>query len=435
MSAAFTPPAGVAEARALVDGLDLVLLRGLSRLAPDAVAALEAVAAALDGTPLGPTIAAAIPALTRGELLAHHVGALALARAAIEGAVFDATFAELARLAELTPAPPTLEPDAAIEAKTRVLLESTRQWLVELALAGLGQLDAGTIAPALAGLRALAEHAPLRRFAALVDGLAHELLDHAPTAALEAPPRRRWADLWSTAMASTFALPEVPTRAQVAGELWPLGADVQHHDHLFALVVHALLVEPTGTRRVVRVTLSSWRVDAIAGPELFALVAPLAPELVAALAAPATLTIEGHTLLGTGDLVWNGAVRASTPTPGAPFSAPLAGATITAPAPRDRHVLQLALPVVSSTTAPAIAPVSLRRVSPLAELEASDVERAKLGVVGLLRWDDGPSLQPLAIGGKKGLVGPATAIAAAGKLKDRATDVLRERASRLLRGS
>jgi hypothetical protein len=435
MSAPFALPAGVAEARALVDGLDHVLLRGLSRLAPDAIAALEATAAALDGTPLGPALTEAVRALARGELLAHHVGALALARAAIEGAVFDALFAELARVAGLEPAPSALEADAPIEAKTRVLLESTRQWLVELALAGLGQLDATTIAPALGSLRALGEHPPLRRFAALVDGLAHELLEHAPTAAIEAPPRRRWVDLWATAMAATFAEPQVPTRARVSGTLWPLGADVQHHDHIFALVVHALLVDAAGARRVVRVTLSAWRVDAIAGPELYTLVAPLAPELVAALAAPATLSIEGHTLLGTGDLLWDGAVRATTPTADAPFAAPLAGATITAPAPRDRHVLQLALPVSSTTTPPALAPIALGRVSPLVELTAADVERAKLGFVGLLRWDDAPSIQPLALAGKKGLLGPATGILAADKLKEPAAAVLRERASRLLRGS
>jgi hypothetical protein len=98
-------------------------------------------------------------------------------------------------------------------------------------------------------------------------------------------------------------------------------------------------------------------------------------------------------------------------------------------------VLQLALPVSSTTTPPALAPIALGRVSPLVELTAADVERAKLGFVGLLRWDDAPSIQPLALAGKKGLLGPATGILAADKLKEPAAAVLRERASRLLRGS
>ncbi len=424
-------PVGVAEARAVVDGVDRALGSGLARLSPDARAALRELGHAVAGTPLGSAVTEAIAAIERGELLAHHLGALAAGRAALEGAICDALLAAMVASAGLVLEAPTLGPTAAPDARTLALMHSTQQWLVEIALAGFGQLDLSTIAPALAALRALQEHPPLRRLAALLTGFAHELADTAPTSGSTELPLRRWSDLWSTAMLASSALPATPARRSVTGVLTPLGADLVHHDHLVSLVVHGLF-EPDGQpRRLVRITLSAWRVDAIAGPEVFTRLAPLAPELVAALASPVRLQITDATALGSGDLLWDGAVK---PLPGAlqPHAIDLAGATITAPPPRDRHAVQLAVPIVG--TPPEGVPLAFDRTSPLVGLCEGD-ERGALGFVGLLRYDDGFCVQPLAFATKKGLRGPAKGIADAGKLKDRAAAVLEERAGRLLRKS
>lgn len=424
-------PEGVAEARAVVDGVDRALGSGLARLSPDARAALGELGHAVAGTPLGLAVSEAIAAIERGELLAHHLGALAAGRAAIEGAVCDALLAAMVTSTGLVLEPPTLGPAPAPDARTLALMQSAQQWLVEIALAGFGQLDLSTVSPALAALRTLQEHPPLRRLAALLTGFAHELADAAPTSGSTELPLRRWADLWSTAMLASSALPAAPTRRSVTGVLTPLGADLVHHDHLVSLVAHGLFEEDGQPRRLVRITLSVWRVDAIAGPEVFTRLAPLAPELVAAIASPVRLQITGATALGSGDLLWDGKVK---PLPGAvqPHAIDLAGATITAPPPRDRHAVQLAVPVVGAP--PEGVPLAFDRTSPLAGLDEGD-DRGALGFVGLLRYDDGFCVQPLAFATKKELRGPAKGIVDAGKLKDRAAAVLEERAGRLLRKS
>lgn len=424
-------PEGVAEARAVVDGVDRALGSGLARLSPDARAALGELGHAVAGTPLRTAVDEAIAAIERGELLAHHLGALAAGRAAIEGAVCDALLAAMVASTGLVLESPTLGPPPAADARTLALMQSAQQWLVEIALAGFGQLDLSTVSPALAALRALQEHPPLRRLAALLTGFAHELADAAPTSGSTELPLRRWSDLWSTAMLASSALPATPTRRTVTGVLTPLGADLVHHDHLVSLVAHALFEEDGQPRRLVRITLSAWRVDAIAGPEVFTRLAPLAPELVAALASPVRLQITGATALGSGDLLWDGEAK---PLPGAvqPHAIDLAGATITAPPPRDRHGVQLAVPIVGAQ--PEGIPLAFDRTSPLAGLDEGD-DRGALGFVGLLRHDDGFCVQPLAFATKKELRGPAKGIVDAGKLKDRAAAVLEERAGRLLRKS
>lgn len=424
-------PEGVAEARAVVDGVDRALGSGLARLSSDAQAAFGELGHAVAGTPLRAAVDEAIAAIERGELLAHHLAALAAGRAAIEGAVCDALLAAMAASTNLVIESPTLGPPPAADARTLALMQSAQQWLVEIALAGFGQLDLSTVAPALAALRALQEHPPLRRLAALLTGFAHELADAAPTSGSTELPLRRWSDLWTTAMLASSALPATPTRRSVTGVLTPLGADVVHHDHLVSLVAHGLFEQDGHPRRLVRITLSTWRVDAIAGPEIFTRLAPIAPELVAALASPVRLRITGATALGSGDLLWDGAVETLT---GAvqPHAIDLAGAAITAPPPRDRHAVQLAVPLVGAP--PEGIRLAFDRTSPFAGLVEGD-DRGALGFVGLLRYDDGFYVQPLAFVTKKELRGPAKGILDSAKLKDRAAAVLEERAGRLLRRS
>lgn len=428
-------PVGIAEARTVAEGVDRALLSGLARLNDGSREALGALAATCEGGPLGAMVAEAVAALGRGELLAQHLGAIAAGRAALEGAIADALLVEMAGFAGVIVDPPQLEAAPTPDVKTRVLMESARQWLVEIALGGFGQLEAASIAPAVASLRALQEHPPLVRLAALLTGFADELIDAAPTSGRDELPQQRWADLWSTAMLATFGLPDVAKRSTVAGVLSPLGVDVRHHDRLVSLVVHALFEQPDEAPRLLRINLSAWKVDAISGAEVLALVAPLAPDLVTALVTPTKLRIEGATLLGTGDLLWDGTIAASRES-FSPHAVALAGAHLHAPPPRDRHRMQLAVPITGTGDPPGGLAFDYARLSPLVELDDAD-RKGVIGFVGLLRYDDGFTVQPLAFATKKAMRGAAESLAAAAKLqgKDTAIAVLTERASRLLRQS
>jgi hypothetical protein len=418
-------PEGVEQAAAVSARVDGVLLGGVSRLGTDERQALGALVAAVSDTPLGEGTRGAVAALEAGELLAHHLAMIAAARMAIEGARYDALLDVAAAHAGLRVERHDDDDERApLDAGMRTLMEGARQWLVEIALAGLGQLDAAAITPAVGGLRPLQEHAALARLAALLTGFAHELLDASPTSALAEPPARRWADLWCRAMLMSFAVPAAPRPRSVSGTLAPLGADVRHHDHLLSVVVHGLL-SLGDERRLVRTTLSAWKVDAIAGDEIWSLLG--APELLAALAKPTTLEIEGATLLDGGDLSWDGKVKRGAALD--PFSLDLAGALLGAVPARDRHPLALAVPLV---IAGAVNDADLGRVSPHCNLDAAEITGAEAST-GLLRFDDRFSVQPLAVLQKGALCGPAEGIAAAKKVKKPSLAVLRERAGKLLR--
>ena len=426
-------PTEVSAARTLIEGFDRVLLSGFSRLGAEELEALRKLERVVSHSPLGPAVSTAIAALARGELLAHHLIALAAARASLEGAIADALLTPMLNVAGLTLEPVVCAASPAPDAPTGVLMESAQQWLVEIALAGLGQLEHGTVQPVIGALRPLQEAPQLRHLAALLTGFSQELMDHTPTANVPVLPARRWADLWSMALLATHALPDVASPRSVSGVLTPLGIDLRHHDTIISAVVHAHLLEKDGVARLVRITLSAWKVDAITGPEVLARLTPLAPQLFEALGSPKALELEGATLLG-GDLLWDGEVKKSSP---CSLQGLVKGALFTPPRPRDRHVLQLAVPVVCATDA-LPAPLDFSRASALAELDASMLEgKGVEGVVGLLRFDETYTFQPLAVVLKKGLRGPADALEKSAKVKakDSALAVLEERASRLLRRS
>ncbi|MEV4351996.1 hypothetical protein AB0J83_46680, partial [Actinoplanes sp. NPDC049596] len=79
-------PAGFDEVLALVDGLDDALVHGLARLDDDRAAALEAVAAAFDGSPPAGRVGDAIGKIVAGTVTDEHLAALAGARVALLGA-------------------------------------------------------------------------------------------------------------------------------------------------------------------------------------------------------------------------------------------------------------------------------------------------------------------------------------------------------------
>lgn len=407
----------VQAAFTVIDGLDAALAAGLARLVPEQRAALTTFSNALAGSPLGGTVATAVESLANGDPSAHHLVAIAAGRAALLGAVADALLAEAG-----TPLLPVeVGGNATPTNEQRPRLEGLRQWLVEIALAGFGQLDAATLTPVLPTISNIQQTPGLGRLAALTSGFVAELLAHAPTSALAELPRRRWADLWMRSLLGTVALPEQPTVATVSGTFSVLGADIRQHDNLVSVVVHGVL--DAGVRRFAHVTVNTWKVDAIAGAEAWTLIKPKAPELVAALATPAVLTITGS-LASTGALTIE-AVTASAPYD--PFTLDLSGVALAPPAPRDRHPIQLAIPTKDASAA-----IDLTRSGPLLDLSADIADAAS--TLGLLRWDDGWRFQPMVIKTKKGkVIGAGASLALADKSKSDARAVLAERASKLLR--
>lgn len=419
-------PNEVALAAATTADFDAVLVGGIARI-QDA-APLHALAAAVATTPLGTASRDAAVALAQGETLPHHLAVMAAARASIEAARFDALFrAATAALGVEISATATTE-ETAPTAEQAAAMEGLRHWLVEVAFAGLGQLERATVVPAVDGLRAIQEDPALSRLAAVATGFVHELLDHVPTARMDEIPARRWTDLWTSSFLATYALPAQPTTTTVSGEFLPLGAELRHHDHQASVVVHGVL-ESDGQRRIARTTLSAWKVDAISGDEIWKLLQPQAPHLFASVAKPKHLAVTDMTLVADRDLIWNQSVTEGEPFD--PWEVELAGTTCAPPPPRDRHPMALGLPCDPTQLD---LPIDYERTSKHLRLNDASIVGAN-AVMALIRFDTDWSIQPIAArGARKKMLGPAEAIAAAAKIKKPSFDVLTERASKLLRG-
>jgi hypothetical protein len=337
----------------------------------------------------------------------------------------------------------------------KVWQESTRHWLMELALAGFQQLEYATLAPFTATLEQMQGEPALTRLAALLTGFLQELLDALPVATLPDVPAYRWVDLWTRAMVGSLRPPDAQAGEKVGGNLSILGLDLRHHGYFASFDAYGLL-EGVGPTRVVRTTLSSYKVDVVLGAEMWQCFPKTAEPLLRAVSERKTLKLRDATLLPTGDLLWGGPVSVgggySCPDLAAKWLAPGAATpALPAVAAADRHPVQLAEPVylegyqAQDGEAPFLdfgdgvrVDIAANRLSRASELQPEQVAKSK-SLVGLLRFDGGQwSVQPLAVA----LTGPKAAeaftgsgaLAALGKGKKGNTlAVLQERASRLLR--
>src|SRR5947209_5787761 len=117
LQALLAVPENVRQAGAVVAALDRCFVVGFGRLGPEQHAALQALERVCAGTPLGGAVKNAVAALGRSEFVDRHFAALAAARAALQGAQYDALRAQartaLGRGVEATngfaPAPPPEE--------------------------------------------------------------------------------------------------------------------------------------------------------------------------------------------------------------------------------------------------------------------------------------------------------------------------------------
>jgi hypothetical protein len=451
-----TVPETVRQAAAIVTGLDRCFLIGFGRLGPDQHNALKALERIYAGTPLGGPVTEAVSAIARSEFVDRHFAALASARAALQGAQYDALRAQADEVLGRT-SPPASEPMPAPPAQdgpVAVWQESARNWLMELALAGFQQLEAQTVAPFASTLEHLQGEPRTVRLAAILTGFLNELLDALPVSALPAIPLYRWCDLWTRSMIGAVRPPLPASGQKVDGTLTIFGADLRQSGFVVSCDLYGLL-EGDQTR-IVRLTLSAFKVSVISGADLWSCFPDTTHDLLKALSDRTSLTLKGVTLLPTGQLLWDGkAVGAKKATDFQAIAARLTPGVEKAPQPflvdpLDRHPLQLAEPIFldryQATASPApgldlgdgvVLPIAVRRLGRASELQPDHVTQSK-ALLGLLRFDAGQwEVQPLGVilDNKKSEV-VFTGSSAAGSLGGKAAKTLatlRERASRLLR--
>ena len=440
-------PQGIADAEALIADLDQCFMIGFSRLGQEQLDALMSLGRAFTGTPLAERLDAAVDGFSRAQYMPEHFLTLAAARQSLHGAIHDALADQVAaatgrarREVAMGPAPET-PPHIA------TWMDSTRQWLVEVALGGLLQLEMQTVSPFMATLEQLQDTPEAGRLSMVLTGWINELLDSIPVAGMSDVPRTRWVDLWTRCMVSAIALPPAPESAEVTGTFHPLGADIRHHPNAVSVVAYGVL-EAEGQSQLVRTYASSYKVDVITGDELWRALEPRYQALFEGLHFNRAVAVEKMTLLSNGDMLWTGTASTGK-TKSDPFEhgvAHLMAEGLPAPeaAPSDRHPIQLAVPVfldsykvAGSAGAEQIEVDGLNtRVDEALVSDASDVHGLKLSgtkqLIALLRYDGGWSIQPLAVGDGKKL--KAFSGGSALKAKSSATiKTLEERASRLLR--
>jgi hypothetical protein len=450
-------PDGFSQTAETINELDGCFLSGFANLGNRQRRTLQTFPHLFEGTPLAQPLADSSQAVLRNEFREGHFAVLAGGRAALQGAQYDSLQRQVK---EAVGRPVAANPELTAEPGPAVSvgLATTRHWLMEIALAGFGRLEASQLAPYLTTLELIQAEPALARPAALLTGFITELLLALPVGDTADIPLHRWTDLWTRAMASALGQAR-PAATPISGTLYLLGVDIRHHSHLISLVAYGLLENAEGMHEG-RLTLSAYKVGAIPAEENW-LLFPQAALLFQALAGRRTLQLDSIPRLPTGDLLWNGAAIL-----GAPFNplevaaryfapAALTDCTPTALAPADRHPVQLAEPIFLDGYAveqregkvtlawgeTAALPVAMERLHPLG-LTAEVIGRSTQ-LFGLLRFDAGCwSVQPLAVSGPaakgKGKVetimaGDGAAAVLAKPPKNSVVAILQERAGRLLR--
>jgi hypothetical protein len=431
------------QALEVVDGLDRCLQTGVARLTESEKGELDALASALVGTPLAGAVADAVNGLKRGQYSEGNLSALAAARTALLGAVYDVLIQQI-DLAFSFSRSPAVEPPS--RGDPLPVQMAVRHMLIELAVAGFRHVSSDTLASFDQTLDALLDEPALIRLAVLLSGLINEL-NSTPPALMEQMPVRRWADLWSRAMIMTLGAPSIPEPGPPSsGELFILGVDVLRHPSFVTLNLYGLFENEEAS--LVTFSLSSHSVGSIVGLDVWMLFDQF-PVLKQALAEGTSLKLHDMPALENGVLLWDDH-RAKKGEPYDLFqkAARLSGCERTKLSPSERHPVHICELLVLDTCAyedgcitsgDLALNVDARRLTSLGPLD----EKALKGIrraVGLLRYDGDWSFQPLAV--EKVLKKELTVIhnglyslgdPKAKKRKGNGVTILRERASRLLR--
>jgi len=443
-------PEGIEQTDALIDRLDDCFMLGFSRLGAEQTESLASLARTFAGTPLAERLVAAVEGISRAEFREEHFTALAAARCALQGAQYDALMDAGVAALSLERAPLQIGDAPETPGPIGNWMTSTRQWLLELALAGFMQLDQQSVAPFIATLEQLQQDGGAPRLAMLLTGYVHELNDSIPASQLAVVPSRRWVDLWCRAMVSAMKLPAPPATSEISGTLYLLGLDLRHHTNAVSASFYGV-VEEGDAARFIRVTVSAYKVELVTGEEVFQAFDEDRELLFSSWSKGKALELSKMTLRDSGDLMWDGG-KAKLGKSYDLFvmanqffgkdAAPLRVADV---APEDRHPVQIALPVYASgykvakggdrlevDLGGASVGVDGARMSAVGGFQADDVQGTK-ECFGLLRFDGGSwSLQPL-VATKGKVLMRAGDKASTSRNSSSTISVLKERAGKLLR--
>lgn len=437
-------PPGSAETADLLATIDACLLTGFSSAPPYSM--LGALQRSFQGTPLAERVKRSAEALGQSIFQPEHFVALAAARSALAGAVYDALRAHA--LGTLGRTDTTAAPTTLMSPTTTPLLESAQHWLMELAISGFSRLSAESllaIQPTLAELRAQPQQISA---ATLLSGFVNELKLALPQLNTSPIPLQRWCDLWATTMLHCVGWADSTEATVVDGTLFPLAIEIREHATMVSLLGFGLL-EQSDRRDVVRLTWSRYKSSSILGSEAWLLERDAAP-WISALTQGNAFMVKQAKLLPSGDLLWD----TDTISPGPSYKlaelvirhfVPNAAEPLSAPAvpPLARHPIQLAEPLVlrgctlTETHVSTAEGETLALRIPNSASNFGDLPLACDWLFGLLSFDAGAwCIHPLVAAKPKGK--PNFPVAPIAKLiqkppKNSSIVVLEERASRLLR--
>lgn len=448
-----TLPTGVKEYLFFLEKLDLCFLTGFSRLSEEQKETLESLRLIFQGTAFEEQLRDALEAFERSRFQVEYFRTIAAVRSALHGACHDALQEQLATILERKYQD---VPEVSFQETTPPLLKSSEEWLMELAITGFEQLQEEHLAPFHQTLDNLLETPELIRQAALLSGFINELSGSTPIGSMKKIPLRRWVDLWAKAMTNAVKQPEPLASEQVSGDLLILGVDLRQHNHCVQLQAHALL--QSEEKRLVRVNLSTFKVDSIVEHEIWKLFSPY-PIFLEALAKNRGLRLKEMPLLASGDLLWEEELAELTEEFNAiqTVSEALADTTFYKQPALERHYSQIAEPVFLENykfkeeeskaelfNNENTITIDQKRLSPSSLLDLKML-KGSTGCFGLLRFDaEAWTLQPLAVLKKikkKDTVihNGTTALGLPGKKPKKSAkpteplEILQERASRLLR--
>ncbi len=288
-------PEGLAEAATIVDGLDLCLAMGMSRLSDLEREKLTAFGEVFAGSPLGEPVKVALEAIAESRFAPEHFLPLAIARASLQASQHDALRAQLAAALQLADSPAVEAPSLQVQDREAVArLSAAQHLLAELAISGFANAQPEQLAGFARHLEALQEHADSARAAALFTSFFHELLETLPVDGPEKAPRRRWGDLWSRGFI-TASYPAQPDSAQprpAKGLFTPIGSDVRSSAFFCAAAIHGVFQPDDGGPAFwTWMAFQSYKVDLISGHENWALFRPAIDPLLQALADGGTFQI------------------------------------------------------------------------------------------------------------------------------------------------
>ncbi|MEC4815451.1 MAG: hypothetical protein SAK29_19555 [Scytonema sp. PMC 1069.18] len=448
-------PEGTQATLDLIADFDQCFLTGFAHLDTHHLQTLDTLQKIFTGTPLQKPLSETCSAIKNNEFVDQYFAVLAAVRASLQGSLFDNLQQHVRGVLGRETGDEEDEGDSPDEGNRhlQVWLESTRHWLMEIALVGYARLEASTLVPFMTTLEQIQAEPLLIRQAAILTGFFNEVMSRVPVADSSTIPIYRWMDLWTQAMVSSLRPPVSPKPKSVSGTLELLGLDLRHHANLVSFTAYGLLTVDSQVK-LTRTTLSAYKVDVISGDQIW-LLFPNAAILLEAFAENRALHLKDIPLLPTGDLLWQGQAQLGhnydLMKKSAEFFAVNAKNSFIpcVVSSRDRHPVQLSEPVHLSNYTTSLnndiltfnwkdsgyLPIATERINNFSELNIETIAKST-EIFGLLRFDAGHwAVQPLAAiaRGKTIFTGQKASHILKTPPKTSAVATLQERASRLLR--